>query len=74
MTEYVTFTKDLDQQPIAMTREEFRIAGGLPEGWDDYIWQHAESPEAACEAHDLRLDEYMASEAGMSLTVYRTLH
>jgi hypothetical protein len=59
MTEYVTYTKDLDQRAIAMTRAEFDSAGGLPDGWDDYIWQHAETREAAVENHDLRLDEYM---------------
>lgn len=70
MTEYCTFTTNLNSDPIAVTRPEFDAMGGLPADWADYIWQEAECREAATSMHEQRHDEYMAEKAEMSVEDY----
>ena len=51
----LTYTTDLNNDPEAMTWDEF-VENGLPEDWADYIWQEVESVEQAKEEHDTKLD------------------
>ena len=70
MTEYCTYTTDLNSDAIALTRAEFEAMGGLPDDWADYIWQEAETREIAVAMHHQRHDEYMAYQAGMNVEDY----
>jgi hypothetical protein len=42
----------------AKTETEYK-AEGLPEDWDDFVWQFAASKEAAIARHDEALDAYI---------------
>lgn len=51
--------KDGDLKVEAMTLEEHRANGGLPDTWHDFIWQYQPSKEAAITRHDDALDAFI---------------
>lgn len=52
MVKIVTYTNHHSETIKAMTLAEFRAAGGLPEDWDEFVWQDEPSIEAAIARHD----------------------
>ena len=62
MTEFCTYTTDTNSDPVAVTREEYEAQGGLPDDWDNYIWQDARSKAHAIRMHDHRLDVWMMEQ------------
>lgn len=57
-TRFITFTEDCGCTVQCWTEAEYKANGGLPEKWDDYIWQFADSKESAIARHDDALDTY----------------
>lgn len=70
MAEFLTFTTESNPDPVAVTRKEINAMGGMPDDWIDYIWQEASDKAEAEANHDLRFDEYMAQQSGMTLEDY----
>jgi hypothetical protein len=63
MPEFCTYTTEISEDPVAVTRPEYEASGGLPEDWREYLWQEAESREQAVSNHQKqRHVEYTATK------------
>lgn len=69
MNRYCTYTTDLVTDPQVLPQGQ--DATDLPEDVVDWVWQTARSEAAAILLHDLRLDEYLAGQEGVTLVHYR---
>lgn len=71
MTRFVTFTSYSDDYTRCMTEEEY-TAEGLPDDYCDFIWQHADSREAAVRQHVTKLGkrERWLNEGGPEKATY----
>ena len=54
---FVTYTILSHGVTYAKTEAEYKT-DGLPEDWDDFIWQFANSKTAAIKQHEYALDAY----------------